>query len=157
MTRCILGIDPGASGALAFYFPDDASGRVAVHDMPFAGTVSGGGLGDLIRQYGPTEAIVELVAAMPGQGVSSTFKFGLAAGAVHGALGALGIPYHLVTPGKWKRRMGLTSDKDASRAMACRLFPRVASSFARKRDDGRAEAALLAYYRVHQMDERAVA
>jgi len=153
MTRCVMGVDPGATGGVAFYYPD-APGRVAVHDMPFAGGVSGGGVGDLIRQYGPTDAIVELVSAMPGQGVSSTFKFGLAAGAIHGALGALGIPYHLVTPGKWKRRMGLTSDKDASRAMACRLFPQVASSFARKKDDGRAEAALLAYYRVHQMDER---
>jgi hypothetical protein len=30
---CIMGIDPGLSGAIAFYFPD-APGRCAVEDMP---------------------------------------------------------------------------------------------------------------------------
>ncbi len=42
--------------------------------------------------------------------------------------------------------MKLSADKDASRAMACRLFPRHSALFARKKDDGRSEAALLAMY-----------
>ena len=42
--------------------------------------------------------------------------------------------------------MGLPTgaDKETSRAMALRLWPSLASSLARKRDEGRAEALLLA-------------
>ncbi|MCA0318208.1 MAG: hypothetical protein LCH88_09080 [Proteobacteria bacterium] len=154
MTRCILGIDPGASGAIAFYFPD-VPGRVSVDDMPLVnGSVCCVTLAHRIAQMGPTEAIVELVGSMPKQGVSSTFKFGASVGAVHGVLGALAVPYALVTPGKWKRRMGLGSDKEQARALALRTFPAVAEKFSRKKDHGRAEAALLAYYAAHIMNER---
>lgn len=153
MTRCILAIDPGASGACAFYFPDEAPGRIAVHDMPVAdGRVSGVHLADLVRRYGPTEAIVELVGAMPKQGVASTFKFGAAVGAVYGVLGALAIPYSQVTPGKWKGRMGLSRDKEAARALAIRTFPSASDRLGRKKDHGRAEAALLAYYVAHKLE-----
>ena len=33
---CILGIDPGASGALAFYFPDQPE-LIGAEDVPVAG------------------------------------------------------------------------------------------------------------------------
>jgi hypothetical protein len=39
--------------------------------------------------------------------------------------------------------------KDAARKRACQLFPQVAGLFSRVKDDGRAEAALLAYYAHH--------
>lgn len=35
MSRCILGIDPGLSGALAFFFANHPE-RVATEDMPTA-------------------------------------------------------------------------------------------------------------------------
>ena len=91
--------------------------------------------------------MIERVLSMPKQGVLSTFKFGVAYGMARAAVVALAIPYVLVTPGKWKRHFGLTSDKELSRAMAIRLWPG-AGCFRRKRDDGRAEAALLALWGV---------
>jgi hypothetical protein len=74
-----------------------------------------------------------------------TFKFGVAYGALRATLVACNVPTHLISPSKWKRAYGLDSDKEKSRAFAIRLWPGCAL-FARKRDYGRAEAALLAKY-----------
>jgi hypothetical protein len=42
--------------------------------------------------------------------------------------------------------MGLHSDKGESRALAMRLWPDHGDRFARVKDDGRAEAALIAWW-----------
>ena len=42
--------------------------------------------------------------------------------------------------------MGLSGDKERSRARALAMFPAIAERFARKMDEGRAEACLLARY-----------
>lgn len=143
---CILGIDPGLSGAIAFYFTD-APSRVAVEDMPVAGKmVSAPILSDLIRRYGPAIAVVESVGSRPGQGVSSTFRFGTAYGIAQGVIGALQIPIEFVAPQRWKKHFRLSGDKDLSRSKAQQLFPACATSFSRVKDHGRAEAALIAKY-----------
>jgi crossover junction endodeoxyribonuclease RuvC len=143
---CVLGIDPGLSGALAFFFPN-APDRVAAEDMPVvAGNVDCATLAARIRQMAPDLAIVERVASMPGQGVSSTFKFGTAYGALLGVLGALEIRTVLVAPATWKKHFRLDSDKEKSRALALRTFAKSPEHFARKKDHGRGEAALLALY-----------
>jgi len=141
---CFLGVDPGVSGALAFYYTE-APSRVAAEDMPVAdGDVDAVTLAKRIAIMSPDIAIVEHVHAMPGQGVSSTFKFGRAFGTAIGVLGALKVPTVFVAPARWKKHFRLSSDKERSRELAIRLFPACAESFARKRDHGRAEAALLA-------------
>lgn len=146
MSICIAGIDPGISGAIAFYFPE-TMGRIAVEDVPVAGgEISAPHLASMIRSFSPSFAVIEKVHAMPKQGVSSTFKFGAAYGDVRGVIGALNIPLHLVTPQAWKKHFGLTADKDQSRKLAIRLFPSVAEHFALKKHDGRAEAALIALF-----------
>jgi len=61
------------------------------------------------------------------------------------ALGA-GIPVRWVSASKWKRALGLSADKGASRRRATELWPAQSAMFARVKDDGRAEAALIAYY-----------
>lgn len=143
---CVVGIDPGLSGALAFYFPS-VPDRVAAEDMPTAAKmVDLATLAARIQQMRPDLAVVEQVASRPGQGVASTFKFGAAYGAILGVLGALQIRTALVTPTTWKRHFGLDSDKEKSRALALRTFAKSPGHFARKKDDGRAEAALLALY-----------
>lgn len=143
---CILGVDPGVSGAVAFYFTNVAD-RIAVEDVPAAGgEISVPHLASMIRRFAPSLAVMEKVHSMPKQGVSSTFKFGAAFGDVRGVVGALNIPLHLVTPQAWKRHFGLTADKDQSRKLAIRLFPSVAEHFALKKHDGRAEAALIALF-----------
>jgi hypothetical protein len=143
---CILGVDPGLSGAIAFYFPLTPD-RIAVEDMPVAGgEVSGALLAEMVVSFQPSLAIIEQVAAGHGWGRSACFNFGRSAGRVDGVLAALAIPIKYVSPNVWKKHYRLSRDKDESRARALQLFPSCAEHFKRKKDDGRAEAALIAKY-----------
>ena len=95
---------------------------------------------------GQHTAVLEQVSAMPGQGVSSTFRFGQNFGAVQMAIAGHGYVSHLVTPVTWKKHFKLSRDKGVSRSLAMDRFPNQAEKFSRVKDDGRAEAALLALY-----------
>lgn len=142
---CILGVDPGLSGALAFYFPARPE-LISAEDMPTVGkVVDAATLARRIAAMAPALAVVELVSARPGQGVTSMFNFGHAAGTVRGVLAALHVPTRLVTPGVWKRHWRLDADKERARALALLMWP-ASSHFSRKVDQGRAEAALVARY-----------
>lgn len=143
---CILGIDPGISGAIAFFYTE-APTRVIVEDVPVvAGEINARLLADRIKNFSPDVAMIERVGAMPGQGVTSMFNFGVSFGQLKGVISTLEIPLHYVTPSKWKRHFNLPSEKDAARELAIRMFSPCAQSFARKKDHGRAEAALIARY-----------
>lgn len=140
-----MGIDPGASGAVAFYFPEFPA-RIGVYDVPVVdGEINCAALSDLIKQHAPEMAVIELVGPMPKQGVSSTFKFGVAYGMARGVVGSLLIPQTYVSPSKWKKHFGLSSEKEKARELAISLWP-ACGLFHRKKDHGRAEAALLAKY-----------
>ena len=91
-------------------------------------------------------AVLEQVSAMPGQSAPATFRFGQGYGAIEMALAAHQIPVKYVTPSVWKKHFKLSKDKGASRGLATRHFPQHADAFARVKDDGRAEAALIALY-----------
>jgi len=57
------------------------------------------------------------------------------------------IAYTLVAPATWKRALGgIPAEKDAARARASQLMPSASGYWARKKDDGRAEAALIAFW-----------
>jgi crossover junction endodeoxyribonuclease RuvC len=146
MGRIILGCDPGLGGALALY-AEDAPEKISAEDMPvLAGQVNAVLLADIIRTYKPDLAIVERVGARPKQGVTSCFNFGRSFGVILGTLAALNVRTELVAPTQWKRFFRLPSDKEASRAYALAHWPARAELFRRKKDEGRAEAALLALY-----------
>ena len=146
-----LGIDPGLSGAICFL-----EGRtVETFDMPTLETIKSGKkrrevnaveLARIISERKPNHAIIELVGAMPGQGVSSMFNFGRSFGAVEGVIAALQIPVTKVRPAKWKKDMGLSKDKGESRRRATEIYPAASEQFRLVKHDGRAEAALLATY-----------
>lgn len=141
----IMGVDPGLSGALAFYNPKFPQ-LIAAYDMPVIGKeMNAAELFDIIDSFKPVAAIIEVVHAMPKQGVSSSFNFGMSYGVIRGVVGASKIRTHLVAPTKWKKYFSLSADKEASRAMAIRHWPD-SPHFRRKKDHGRAEAALLALY-----------
>ena len=115
--------------------------------MPVAaGQVDCATLAARIEQLRPDVAFVERVGAMPKQGVASTFKFGASYGSVIGTLAALQIRTVLVVPSVWKKYFALDSDKEKARALALRTFAKNPEHFSRKKDHGRAEAALLAVY-----------
>ncbi len=144
--KCIAGFDPGKSGAFSFYF-QAAPEMIAAEDFPLVnGEIDAATLADRLRQMRPDFAIIERVGAMPKQGVSSTFNFGKSYGVLLGVVAALQIPSALVTPGTWKRAFKLGADKEEARALALRQWPARASLFARKKDHGRAAAALLALW-----------
>ncbi len=144
-----VGIDPGLSGAVAAL--DTATGALLwVEDMPTMPATKGKAdvsaplLADLLRGEIVTLAAVEAVHSMPRQGVASAFRFGQGYGTVIGVLGTLGSPVRYVTPQAWKRDMRVTADKGTARTRAAELWPAHAHLFARVKDDGRAEAALIA-------------
>lgn len=160
----ILGADPGLSGAIAIYRP--ATGALVVEDMPTftlhrnKKAKSEVNVPELARIIDaavdgkPAVAFVEEVGAMPGQGVASMFSFGRSFGTLLGCLAM--VETHLVPPVTWKRSFKLGKEKDASRAKATQLFPQHSGLFCRVKDDGRAEAALIAVYGAQVLRERMV-
>lgn len=151
----ILAIDPGLRGALGFLFPDD---ELWVADTPTLSVTRNGKERDEVDIHALSQIIadcarlgahawVEKVGPMPTDGAVGAFAFGKVYGVTLGLLAAHQVPMTLVTPPVWKKAMGLSKqDKDASRARASELLPQHATKWLRKKDDGRAEAALLALY-----------
>ena len=150
----ICACDPGASGALAFL--DLGVGKLEIIDMPTVEVkrnnknkreISPQMLASLIAARSPTIAIIERVGARPGEASSFAFQFGRGVGMIEGVLAALQIPTEYVTPQAWQKAVGARDGKDGNRQRAAELFPAYAGLFARKKDDGRADAALMAYWK----------
>jgi crossover junction endodeoxyribonuclease RuvC len=148
-----IGIDPGATGAIAVY----CDGKLAaVYDIPtlrvkvgrtLKTRVDGAALYRLamtLAMLNPRRAVIEQVGGIPGQSAPASFAFGAGVGLIHMALIAAGIPFSEVPPSRWKRDLGVPADKGATRQIAMRTFPAHAEQFSRVKDDGRAEASLLA-------------
>ena len=145
----VMAIDPGLSGALAVFIDDvlidiiDTPTHELTRNNKTKRQISASGLAAIFRDYKPDHVIVEKVSAMPGQGVTSMFSFGRSFGVIEGIVGAFEIPVTYVTPGVWTKGIGRGAGKDASRARACELYPSHQKSFARVKDDGRADAVLI--------------
>lgn len=144
----IIGIDPGCSGAIAVL--DENGGHIAHMLMPTmkagkGNRVNGAALAAFLREHVECHAYLEKVGAMPGQGVTSTFTFGHAAGVAEGILQGLGIPYTLVTPQSWKKTAGLIGkDKDAARTRAIQLYPELRVLDLKGKGQAVADAILIA-------------
>lgn len=145
----LAGIDPGANGALAII--DGTS--VTILDVPKVGTeidyvAWAKEWGAALDYLGEGDHIfIEKVGAMPKQGVTSMFSFGQRYGFVLGLAYSAGVPVSFTRPQDWKKAVGITAkaDKGASRLRASQLFPGHAEQWKRVKDDGRAEALLIAY------------
>ena len=108
----VCGIDPGLSGALAIVNNEHDCESIL---MPTMGEkaqklVDGGAIARFLNENDVEFAVVELVSARPGQGVSSMFRFGAAYGVMLGVLHSLCIPHKFVSPAKWKREIAELSD-----------------------------------------------
>jgi crossover junction endodeoxyribonuclease RuvC len=148
----VIGIDPGISGAIAVF---EGGKLVNVIDMPTLEVDSGKtkkrhisavSLCNYLTVFSNAHVVIEKVGAMPGQGVSSMFNFGRSAGIIEGVVAAMHFPSTYVTPAAWTKAVGRAAGKDASRMRAMELFPSKAELFKRAKDDGRADAALIAYW-----------
>lgn len=142
-----IGIDPGKNGGIAVLRVLKNNQFVSASTYVFDETALINILDEVKNYY--CKCTLEHVHAMPKQGVSSTFNFGMNFGFIQGVLKAYGIPYELVTPQKWKKEFSCTSDKNTSIEVCKRLFPKVnlkATERCKKDHDGMAEALLIAEY-----------
>jgi len=158
MTAQIVGMDPGStSGALAGV--SDTGDLLWVMDMPTiekkpAPTLLLSGYRERAADIPVLLTVLENVHSMPKQGVASSFKFGSSKGHLEMLAAVIGAPTEFPSPTAWKKAMVLTRDKDRARSMAVELWPAHADLFARKKDDGRAEAALMAEWGRRLLIER---
>lgn len=144
----VVGIDPGVSGAIAF-----VGDEVECFDMP---TIEIRGKrrvcpvslrSILWRMLDDVDAVVlEHVQGVQGTGATSAFSFGRSFGVVEGVVAGLSMPLTLVRPQVWTKDLCVSRDKGAHRQAAINLWPKHADLFSRVKDDGRADAALLAHW-----------
>ena len=153
MRNVILGIDPGLNGAMAFFDAD--TGALTLLDMPTLHAGAGGkrvldddSLARTIdgRSGEIRHAFIEQVGSRPGEGAVGAFSFGQGYGVLRGILAAGFVPRSYVRPARWKKAMGVPAQKDGARARASELLPAYAGLWVRVKDDGRAEAAMIALY-----------
>ena len=149
----LLSVDPGIGGALTL--KDTERKTFEIKDVPVIKSkkraeVNVAALGEWVYLMRPDKAIIELVNTMPGQGVATQGQFMRTTGMIIGTIGGMGVPWEEVHPAKWKRPLGLIGrDKEASRALAIKLYPSLATHLARKKDVDRAESVLIGHWFIH--------
>lgn len=149
--QAFIGVDPGQKGALAYLCPKDHN--IDIIPMPISGKEMD--VDDIVvwikcRRW-PENILVciELVHSMPGQGVSSTFKFGFGTGMLHGIIRTLKLPLITVAPQTWKKAVlaGTDKSKEAAIDYISRKYPEVnllPTPRSTKKSDGMAEALCIA-------------
>lgn len=137
----ILGIDPGRNGALAVL--DCETLQVVTHDMPDSTPA----LHDLIADLPQIRVCcLEQIHAGPQMARRTIGVMFEGFGVLKGALSWRSIPVQTVRPSVWKAALNVPAGKTAARRRASEFFPNCAEQWVRAKDDGRAEAALLAWY-----------
>jgi hypothetical protein len=147
-----LGVDPGGKGAWALL--DDKGALIASEHLPLdpEGFVDAAALLARWRDLGIERATIERVGHITrikgrAMGIKGRFNFGMNAGVPKSVLQILGVPFDYVDPTVWKPATGVSADKDTSLAAARGLWPdHAGTTFRRKLDVDRAEAALIARY-----------
>ena len=162
----IIGIDPGITGSICFF---EGGKIIDVVEMPNMAEgkknkrqVNGAQIYHEISkriknlEKKDIKVIIEQVAAMPGQGVTSMFNFGQSFGVLKGICAAMQIPMYFVRPAKWKKYFNLiNSEKDASRTKAIEIFPHFSAQLSRKKDSNKADAILISsfFYETYKFED----
>lgn len=164
MSGLVIGVDPGASGAIALY--DGTTRRlVSVEDIPVWHVLIGKTKKKrldpieineriaMLKLMGAELVVIEAVGGRPGQAAAAAFSFGYSVGLLYMACVAAKIPIETTPPGTWKRVMRVPGKKDdggeGAVQRAGELFPDMAHLFRGDRGGAkhdRAEAALLAKF-----------
>lgn len=152
--RPIIGVDPGLGGALAYLAP----GRHRVYAMPTV-TIKRGRtekrridaakavqICEALAALDPVAVYFEDVGGLPGQSAPASFAFGQGAGIIEGIFHALRVPVIMVHAATWKDALRVPAGKDGARAIASRLMPTAAHLWPLAKDDGKAEASLIALW-----------
>ena len=152
MDAVVVGIDPGAHGAIAVL--TKAGQLLGVFDMPSTTEANGRPatnaplLAGILAGVCARVAFCEFVGARPTDAKVAAFAFGRARGVIEGCAGALGLPIVFLTPPTWKRLADIPAgieNKDLARTRAIAKWPGHAEWFKRKCDVDRAEASLIGW------------
>ena len=153
----IIGIDPGITGSICFFedgkiidvveMPNMAEGKKNKRQVNGAQIYHEISKRIKNLEKKDIKVVIEQVAAMPGQGVTSMFNFGQSFGVIKGICAALNLPIYFVRPTKWKKHFNLIkTNKDASRTKVIEAYPDISNKLHRKKDSNRADAILIALY-----------
>jgi len=142
---CIIGIDPGKKGGIASIRIDGA----LIDFIPMCEAFQ---LANYLSKKEILRCYVERCQAMPSQGVSSMFTYGVGYGKILGVLETLKISHDTIQPQKWQRKMIPRCKKGETKKeallKATQLFPH--STFildgCRVAHDGIVDAVLIAEY-----------
>lgn len=104
-----MGVDPGANGAIVII--DDSSTVVAGLRLSKS---TENDIWTFMTSNPCDFALLEKVHAMPKQGVSSSFKFGMAYGRLRAFLTASRIAWREATPQEWQKGLSLTKGAENS-------------------------------------------
>ncbi len=162
----IIGIDPGITGSICFFedgkiidvveMPNMAEGKKNKRQVNGAQIYHEISKRIKNLEKKDIKVIIEQVAAMPGQGVTSMFNFGQSFGVLKGICAAMQIPMYFVRPAKWKKYFNLiNSEKDASRTKAIEIFPHFSTQLSRKKDSNKADAILISsfFYETYKFED----
>ena len=111
----VIGIDPGMKGGIAIL--NTESNQMKAVPVPLVGKeIDYRRVHEALTFYEPSIIVIEKVHAMPGQGVTSMFNFGLGYGALVALATISTARVVLVTPQMWKKHVlaGTSKDKDAA-------------------------------------------
>lgn len=154
--RLTIGVDPGILGALAVLGDGEPLQFI---DMPTKPRKTSGNEVDAFRlaaivrgivqraRGAHVMAVLEPPSTRPGESPTHGQHSGEGYGVLKGVFAALGIRWVEVRPQTWKRYYGLLkTEKDVARQYAMHRFQSHAQHLARKKDNGRGDAALIALW-----------
>lgn len=163
----VAGLDPGKNGALVTLFEDGSTvvNRVPlIQRAPKPGRKTSSKVPDereWARRWrqqiffsNPDLFVVEAVHGWKGQAAGASFAFGRAMGFAMATIMYIDVPIHGAPPNVWKERFGLVGmPKSASIDVCRKLIPSLAPELTKAKDEGVAEAGLLAYYGLMTVSE----
>lgn len=168
MSKCYIGIDPGAHGVITVQYNDKFEFfHISDMDMPqLAGVFL-----YIKQKYDNIVCVMEQIHAIFGSSAKATFSFGEIYGKLQALIAANNIPYHLIQPKEWQKVMWSNADmvvtykqvkmkdkvvskkvvdtKATSINAAKRLFPTIdfrKSERAKNIDDNKVDATLMCEY-----------
>jgi crossover junction endodeoxyribonuclease RuvC len=122
-----VGIDPGIQGALVLL--EWGAPKECVVMPTVQSLINGQAVADILREWKPDFVVLERAQAMPDQGVTSMFNYGVGYGTILGILQGLRIKHRTIRPQEWQGwafkqvKVKREDPKGAALAVALALYP----------------------------------
>lgn len=146
--RIVVGIDPGLAGGVAVLNELDTleTAHLPTIDSDLGRLIDGAYLARWISERDATEAVIELAQSMPDDAKNRAFNYGRTFGQLIAIMQGLLLPITFVRPQQWMKHYGVR--REATFDKAKEIWG--ADRFPLKKDIHRAEAALIARYKLER-------